>query len=89
VLIALVERVLERHKPEWSERDQVSFCKVCTDDWPCDAFLLAEAVRDAVRLAMAGQEMVAALKGLHDLGAFADFEQLFPPEPHSDSITAA
>jgi hypothetical protein len=49
----------------------------------------SEAVRDAVRLAMAGQEMVAALQGLHDLGAFADFEQLYPPEPESDSTTAA
>ncbi len=37
------------------------------------------AVRRAVRLALAGQEMVAALRGLHDLGAFADFERLFPP----------
>jgi hypothetical protein len=48
----------------------------------------SEAVRDAVRLAMASQEMVAALQGLHDLGAFADFEQLFPPAPSSDSIPA-
>ncbi len=39
----------------------------------------SEAVRDAVRLALAGQEMVAALQDLHDAGAFASFEQLFPP----------
>ena len=39
----------------------------------------SEAVRDAVRLALAGQEMVAALQGLHDVGAFADYERLFPP----------
>ncbi len=41
----------------------------------------SEAVRDAVRLALAGQEMVGALQGLHDAGAFADFERLFPPPP--------
>ena len=41
----------------------------------------SQAVRDAVRLALAGKEMVAALKGLHDVGAFAEFEQLFPPTP--------
>lgn len=39
----------------------------------------SEAVRDAVRFALAGQEIVAALQGLHDSGAFADFEQFFPP----------
>ena len=44
----------------------------------------SEAVRDAVRLALAGQEVVAALRGLHDAGAFADFERLFPP-PHVES----
>ena len=44
----------------------------------------SEAVRDAVRLALASQEMVAALRGLHDVGAFADFERLFPP-PHAES----
>jgi len=37
----------------------------------------SEAVRDAVAFALASQEMVAALKGLHDVGAFADFEELF------------
>lgn len=41
----------------------------------------SQAVREAVRLALAGQEMVDALQGLHDLGAFADFEQLFGPLP--------
>jgi hypothetical protein len=39
----------------------------------------SQAVRDAVHLALASQEMVAALQGLHDVGAFADYEQLFPP----------
>jgi hypothetical protein len=39
----------------------------------------SEAVRDAVRLALAGQEVVAALRGLHEAGAFAHFERLFPP----------
>ena len=38
----------------------------------------SETVRDAVRLALAGQE-VATLRGLPDAGAFADFERLFPP----------
>jgi len=37
----------------------------------------SEAVRDAVAFALAAQEMVAALKGLHTLGAFTDFEQVF------------
>ena len=37
----------------------------------------SEAVRDAVAFALAAQEMVGALKGLHEVGAFADFEQLF------------
>ena len=41
----------------------------------------SEAVRDAVRFALAGQEMVSALQGLHELGAFADFEARFPPPP--------
>ena len=39
----------------------------------------SETERDAVRLALAGQEVVATLRGLHDAGAFADFEGLFPP----------
>ena len=43
----------------------------------------SEAVRDAVRLALAGQEMVAALQGLHDVEAFADLERLFPPRVES------
>ena len=37
----------------------------------------SEAVRDAVAYALAGREMVSALKGLHEIGAFADFEQVF------------
>jgi hypothetical protein len=37
----------------------------------------SEAVRDAVTMALAAEEMVAALKGLHALGAFTDFEQVF------------
>jgi hypothetical protein len=41
----------------------------------------SEAVRQAVRQALAGQEMVDALQGLHDIGAFADYEQLFGSPP--------
>lgn len=37
----------------------------------------SEAVRDAVTYALAAQEMVAALKGLHTIGAFADYEQVY------------
>jgi hypothetical protein len=37
----------------------------------------SEAVREAVSKALAAEEMVAALVGLRDAGAFADFEQLF------------
>jgi hypothetical protein len=37
----------------------------------------SETVREAVANALAAEEMVAALKGLHDAGAFADFEQIF------------
>lgn len=37
----------------------------------------SQAVRDAVAFAIAAQEMVAALEGLYEVGAFADFEQLF------------
>ena len=43
------------------------------------------AVRDAVRMALAGQEMVAALQGLHEVGAFFDFEALFPPITEPDA----
>ena len=39
----------------------------------------SDAVRDAVRLARAGREMVTALRGLHDAGGVAGFERLFPP----------
>jgi hypothetical protein len=39
----------------------------------------SEAVREAVSNALAAEEMVAALRGLHDAGAFADFEQIFGP----------
>lgn len=44
----------------------------------------SEAVRAAVSNALAAEEMVAALEGLRDAGAFADFEQLFG-EPTGDS----
>jgi len=37
----------------------------------------SQAVRYAVDRALGAQEMLAALKELHDLGAFADFEELF------------
>jgi hypothetical protein len=37
----------------------------------------SEAVRDAVTYALAAQEMVAAIKGLHAVGAFADFEEVY------------
>jgi hypothetical protein len=41
----------------------------------------SEAARAAIAAALAADEMVAALRGLHDLGAFAAFEELFaPPE---------
>jgi len=35
------------------------------------------AVRDAVTLALAANEMVSAIKGLHELGAFEDFEDVY------------
>lgn len=35
-----------------------------------------EAVRDAVNTTVGVEEMVAALRRLHDLGAFVDFEPL-------------
>jgi hypothetical protein len=41
----------------------------------------SEAVREAVAFALAAEEMVAALKGLNEMGAFADIEQLFGPIP--------
>jgi hypothetical protein len=44
----------------------------------------SEAVREAVSNALAAGEMVAALEGLRDAGAFADFEQLFG-DPAVDS----
>ena len=37
----------------------------------------SEAVREAVRQALAAEQMVQSLKQLHDMDAFADFEQLF------------
>lgn len=37
----------------------------------------SEAVRDAVRVALARQGMVNALIALHEMGAFADYEELF------------
>lgn len=47
----------------------------------------SEAVREAVDVALATQEMVAALQGLHQLGAFADSERLYGPL--SDAAAAA
>lgn len=35
----------------------------------------SQAVRDAVSFALAAHEMVSALQELHELGAFADYEQ--------------
>ncbi len=35
----------------------------------------SEAVREAVEMARAADDMVAALRGLHAAGAFADFEE--------------
>ena len=43
------------------------------------------AVREAVRMALAGQEMVEALQALHDLGAFEDFDQLYGDSPPPES----
>ena len=43
------------------------------------------AVREAVRMALAGQEMVEALQALHDLGAFEDFDQLYGDSPLPES----
>ena len=40
----------------------------------------SEAVRDAVRLALAGREVVATLRALPDAGAFPDF-----PPAHVES----
>jgi DNA-binding GntR family transcriptional regulator len=39
------------------------------------------AVREAIRMALAGQEMVDAMQALHDLGAFEDFDQLYGEIP--------
>jgi hypothetical protein len=39
----------------------------------------SQAVREAVQMALGAQEIIAAIQGLHDMGAFADFETLFPP----------
>jgi len=49
----------------------------------------SEAVREAVRMALAGQEMVDAMQALHDLGAFEDFDQLYgeTPPPGSNEST--
>jgi hypothetical protein len=41
----------------------------------------SEAVREAVRQALAAEQMVHSLKKLHDMDAFADFEQLFGDTP--------
>ena len=37
----------------------------------------SEAVREAVRQALAAECMVDSMKQLHDMDAFADFEQLY------------
>lgn len=39
------------------------------------------AVREAVAAALAAQEMVAALEGLHAVGAFADWGRTLVPAP--------
>ena len=39
----------------------------------------SEAARDAVVFALAAQEMVAALQGLHEVDAFADFDRILGP----------
>jgi hypothetical protein len=39
----------------------------------------SQAVRDAIEIALGRLGVAAAVQELHDLGAFADFEQLFPP----------
>jgi hypothetical protein len=46
------------------------------------------AVRDAVANALAAQEMANALMELHEMGAFADYEQLFG-EPKSELSSVA
>jgi hypothetical protein len=55
----------------------------------------SQAVRDAVEMALervhGAQEIIAAIQGLHDMGAFADFETLFPPleaEPLDEKVFA-
>jgi len=40
------------------------------------------AVREAVDYALAASEVMNAIRGLHEAGAFADFEELYPtPSP--------
>jgi hypothetical protein len=46
------------------------------------------AVRDAVAFALAAQDMVAALEGLHAVGAFSDFEELFGPGAYASGRVA-
>jgi len=36
------------------------------------------AVREAVDYALAAGEVMSAIRGLHEAGAFADFEELYP-----------
>ena len=48
----------------------------------------SEAVRDAVAFAHAANDMVAALQGLHDLGAFADFEAISGPAAGDSALAA-
>jgi hypothetical protein len=40
----------------------------------------SQAARDAIALALGAQEMAEALRGLHEIGAFADFESADPAE---------
>ena len=41
----------------------------------------SEAARYAIKRALAAEDMVAAMQELADMGAFTDFEKLFPPPP--------
>jgi hypothetical protein len=43
------------------------------------------AAREAIAAALAAEDMVAALRGLHALDAFADFEQVLDLEPNIDA----
>jgi hypothetical protein len=50
----------------------------------------SQAARDAISMALGRFGMVAAVEKLHELGAFADFEQLYPPlEPELEENQAS